>query len=224
MLNVENLSCSRGPRQLFAGLSFTAAPGEWIRVVGPNGSGKTTLLRALAGLTRPEAGRIDWTGDKPLAESRAYVGHAPGWKDTLTVTENLRLAWSLDGAKADDGAGDGAGNVAADGAGGGPGNKTGGEARALAHALAKAGLERQRNLSLARLSQGQKKRLHLARLARSTRPLWLLDEPTAALDDAGARLFSELVSDHLAGGGIAVIATHLPLGITAKSFELAIVA
>ena len=198
MLNVDNLSCSRGPRQLFAGLSFTAASGEWIRVVGPNGSGKTTLLRALAGLTRPEAGRIDWTGDAPLAESRAYVGHAPGWKDTLTVTENLRLAWSLDGASADD--------------------------DALAHALAKAGLERQRSLSVARLSQGQKKRLHLARLARSTRPLWLLDEPTAALDDAGACLFSELISDHLAGGGIAVIATHLPLGITAKSFELAFVA
>ena len=198
MLNVDNLSCSRGPRQLFAGLSFTAAPGEWIRVVGPNGSGKTTLLRALAGLTRPEAGRIDWTGDAPLAESRAYVGHAPGWKDTLTVTENLRLAWSLDGTSAAD------------------------EARALAQALAKAGLERQRNLTVARLSQGQKKRLHLARLARSTRPLWLLDEPTAALDDAGARLFADLVSDHLAGGGIAVIATHLPLGITAKSIELAI--
>src|SRR6187399_36063 len=97
MLKVDNLGCARGPRQLFAGLSFTAGPGEWIRITGPNGSGKTTLLRALAGLTRPESGTIGWTGTAPLLESRAYLGHAPGWKDTLTVSENLVLAWALDG-------------------------------------------------------------------------------------------------------------------------------
>ena len=213
MLKVDDLSCSRGPRQLFAGLSFAAGPGEWIRVVGPNGSGKTTLLRALAGLTRPEAGQIAWTGAASLAGSRAYVGHAAGWNDTLTVTENLRLAWTLDGEGAD-GAG---GAHRAGGAG-----VEGVEREAVAHALAKAGLERQRNLTVAQLSQGQKKRLHIARLTRSTRPLWLLDEPTAALDDAGAQLFSDLVSGHLAGGGIAVIATHLPLAIAAQSHDVAI--
>ena len=219
MLKVDDLACSRGPRQLFLGLSFAARPGEWIRVTGPNGSGKTTLLRALAGLTRPEAGRIDWTGDSPLAESRAYVGHATGWKDRLTVTENLELAWSLDGEGAD-----GAGAAGRDARAGGDARRgqPGAEAQAVAQALAKAGLERQRNLTVARLSQGQKKRLHLGRLARSTRPLWLLDEPTAALDDAGAQLFADLVTNHLAGGGIAVIATHLPLAIPAKSYELAI--
>lgn len=191
MLTVDNLTCSRGPRRLFTGVCFAAAPGAWIRVVGPNGSGKTTLLRALAGLTRPDAGSIEWSGVAPLSASRAWLGHAPGWKDTLTVTENLRLGWALDAE---------------------PGAV---EANVVNEALRRAGLERQRNLVVARLSQGQKKRLHLARLARSTRPLWLLDEPTAALDEAGATLFCELVSGHLAKGGIAVIATHLPLAIMA---------
>ena len=190
MLRVENLSCARGPRELFRGLSFTADAGELVLVTGPNGSGKTTLLRALAGLTRPAAGTISWT-DAPrgLAESRAYLGHAAGWKDTLTVTENLRLGWQLDAeaAAGDDGA-------------------------ALA-ALEQVGLARQRNLAVARLSQGQKKRLHLARLTRSTRPLWLLDEPAAALDDQGIGVLAELVAAHLGQGGTAAIATHQPLMI-----------
>ena len=188
MLRVENLCCARGPRELFRGLSFAAGPGEWVRITGANGSGKTTLLRALAGLTRPESGTIGWNDAGPLAESRAYVGHAPGFKDTLTVAENLALGWALDGEPAAD-------------------------AREIVSALARAGLEHQRHLAVARLSQGQKKRLHLARLTRSTRRLWLLDEPTAALDDQGVGLFADVVSDHLRRGGIAVVATHLPLPI-----------
>jgi heme exporter protein A len=188
MLRVEHLSCARGPRELFRGLSFTADAGELVLVTGPNGSGKTTLLRVLAGLTRPVAGTITWSETpRGLAESRAYLGHAAGWKDTLTVTENLRLAWQLDAeAAADD-----------DGA-------------AMA-ALERVGLARQRNLAIARLSQGQKKRLHLARLTRSTRPLWLLDEPAAALDDQGQGVLSELIAEHLERGGLAAIATHQPL-------------
>lgn len=198
MLRVENLCCTRGPRELFNGLSFAAAPGEWIRITGPNGSGKTTLLRALAGLTRPVAGSIEWEDATSLADCRAYVGHAAGWKDTLSVTENLRLAWELDGERAHD-------------------------ASAAAAALSRAGLERQRNLMIARLSQGQKKRLHLARLSGSTRPLWLLDEPTAALDEQGVGMFTGLVAEHLQRGGIAVIATHLPLAIdAARSHDVAI--
>ncbi len=193
MLRVENLSCARGPRELFRGLSFTADAGELVLVTGPNGSGKTTLLRAIAGLTRPAAGTIGWSGaggsEDGLAGARAYLGHAAGWKDTLTVTENLRLAWQLDG------------EAAADDEGAAPA------------ALADVGLGRQRNLAVARLSQGQKKRLHLARLTRSTRPLWLLDEPAAALDDEGLSVLAALVAEHLEQGGTAAIATHQPLGI-----------
>ena len=190
MLRVEHLCCARGPRELFRGLSFRAAAGELVLVTGPNGSGKTTLLRALAGLTRPESGTIRWSdARRSLAESRAYLGHAAGWKDTLTVTENLRLAWQLDAETAahDDGA--------------------------AVLALERVGLERQRNLAVARLSQGQRKRLHLARLTRSTRPLWLLDEPAAALDDQGLGVLAELVAAHLGQGGLAAIATHQPLMI-----------
>ena len=164
--------------------------GELVLVTGPNGSGKTTLLRAIAGLTRPAAGTIGWSGaGDELAGSRAYLGHAAGWKDTLTVTENLRLAWQLDGEAAAD------------------------EDGAAPAALADVGLGRQRNLAVARLSQGQKKRLHLARLTRSTRPLWLLDEPAAALDDEGLSVLAALVAEHLEQGGTAAIATHQPLGI-----------
>jgi heme exporter protein A len=189
MLRVEQLCCARGPRELFRDLSFVAEAGELVLVTGPNGSGKTTLLRALAGLTRPASGTITWSDAlRGLAESRAYLGHAAGWKDALTVTENLRLAWQLDAeAAADDGA--------------------------ALEALERVGLARQRNLAVARLSQGQRKRLHLARLTRSTRPLWLLDEPAAALDDQGLGLLAELVAGHLGRGGLAAIATHQPLAI-----------
>ena len=198
MLQVDNLGCMRGPRELFRGLSFVADSGEWVRITGPNGSGKTTLLRALAGLTRPDSGVIEWAGDVPLPASRAYVGHATGWKDTLTVSENLALGWSLDGEAA------------------------GGDTVATDDALRRAGLERQRHLVLARLSQGQKKRLHLARLVHSTRRLWLLDEPTAALDDQGVELFTGLLAGHLERGGIAVVATHLPFTLAGNSHDVAL--
>jgi heme exporter protein A len=178
---------------LFRDLSFAASPGAFVQVTGPNGSGKTTLLRALAGLTAPEAGTIRWNGPVELAASRAYVGHAQGWKDTLSVSENLVLAWQLDAEPAAR------------------------EGHSVAGALERVGLTRQRNLPVMRLSQGQRKRLSLARLTRSTRPLWLLDEPSASLDASGHDLLDALVSGHLANGGIAVIATHETLGIAAVS-------
>ncbi|MEO7761292.1 MAG: cytochrome c biogenesis heme-transporting ATPase CcmA [Casimicrobiaceae bacterium] len=191
MLRVRQLSCARGPRVLFRELSFEASPGDLVQITGPNGSGKTTLLRTLAGLARAESGTLEWTGPAALMHSRAYIGHAAGWKDVLSVSKNLELAWQLDAEAAPR------------------------EAGAIAAALERVGLSRQRNLSVARLSQGQRKRLHLARLTRSTRKLWLLDEPASSLDDAGQALLSEVVVAHLAGGGIAVIATHQPMGIAA---------
>ncbi|MEP7083480.1 MAG: heme ABC exporter ATP-binding protein CcmA [Betaproteobacteria bacterium] len=198
MLRVEQLCCARGPRELFRDLSFAAGTGEVVVVTGPNGSGKTTLLRALAGLSRPESGAIRWD-DAPLGGSAicAYLGHASAWKETLSVTENLRLAWQLDAEAAAT------------------------DERSSADALGRVGLLPQRNLAVARLSQGQKRRLHLARLSRSTRPLWILDEPGAALDDQGLHLLTEVVATHLRGGGVAAIATHQPLSISAtRTYQL----
>jgi heme exporter protein A len=192
MLAVAGLSCARGPRTLFRDLSFVAEGGTYVQVTGSNGSGKTTLLRTLAGLSLAMAGTIRWQGEEALAACRAYVGHAQGFKDALSVTENLLLAWQLDAEAAAS------------------------EPDALAAALERVGLTRQRNLPVMRLSQGQRKRLHLARLTRSTRALWLLDEPSASLDAAGHDLLDALVSEHLAAGGIAVIATHETLGIVAS--------
>ena len=212
MLRVSGLACARGPRELFRDLSFTAAAGTYVQVTGSNGSGKTTLLRTLAGLSSPERGAIEWqpsaraavddggrpgAGDdadaaSPLARQRTYVGHAAGLKDMLSVAENLELAWQLDGEPAAE------------------------EPGAVAQALERVGLSRQRNLPVMRLSQGQRKRLHLARLARSTRRLWLLDEPSSSLDAAGRALLEALVNEHLARGGVAVIATHETLAIVAQ--------
>src|SRR5258706_7265499 len=138
MLDVSGLACARGPRVLFRDLSLRAEPGTHVQVTGANGSGKTTLLRTLAGLSLADAGTIRWNGGSDLTFRRAYLGHAPGWKDTLTAAENLQLAWQLD---AEDAAMEGG---------------------AVAGALERVGLTRQRNLHVARLSQGQRKRLHLA--------------------------------------------------------------
>jgi heme exporter protein A len=194
-LRVSGLTCARGPRALFRDLSFTANPGAIVQITGPNGSGKTTLLRTVAGLSRAEAGTLDWSGPETLAVSRAYVGHASGWKETLSVAENLNLAWTLDAEEAARNAG------------------------ATAAALERCGLSRQCNLPVARLSQGQRKRLHLARLSRSSRPLWLLDEPSSSLDDAGQALLDALVFAHADAGGIALIATHQPLAAGTRALE-----
>ena len=195
MLTISGLTCVRGPRVLFRDLSFAAHPGSIVQITGPNGSGKTTLLRTLAGLTRAESGSIGWTGPGTLEQGRAYVGHAIGWKETLSVSENLDLAWKLDAEAAAR------------------------ESGAIPGALERFGLARQRNLPVARLSQGQRKRLHLARLSRSTRPLWLLDEPQSSLDDAGQALLDGLVATHVDAGGVAIVATHHPIATGARAIR-----
>jgi heme exporter protein A len=192
LLAVRRLSCAAGPRPLFTDLDFDLQPGRWTMLTGPNGSGKTTLLRAIAGLVRPLAGNLSWEGHpcRPAsAEWHArfvYQGHAAGWKSEWTVAENLRAQVALD-----------SGRSAA-----GP---------ALDDAIARVGLERRRNLPFGRLSAGQRRRLSLARLALGARPLWLLDEPTTALDVDGQRILAELIDTHLDRGGCALIATHQSL-------------
>jgi heme exporter protein A len=200
---VDALGCVAGYRFLFDSLSFQLPPGRWLRLTGPNGAGKSTLLRALAGLGRPAAGEVRWNGalrEPGSAEWHSvmlYQGHSAGWKDTFSARDNLALQRALDsGLQPGDGWSE------------------------IDELLERCGLQSRTSLSFARLSAGQRHRLSLARLAGSKRRLWLLDEPTTALDGAGQALFGQLLSEHLTRGGCAVIATHLPIACDQVAVEL----
>lgn len=190
-LEAHDLTLARGDALLFRNLSLRVNGGEALALRGPNGSGKTSLLRVLAGLTRPDAGNIRWCGRDiaPLAPARRaatfYAGHAQALKDDLSVADNLELQLQLDGVDA--------------------------SPEIRARTLERAGLWTCCHLPVKKLSQGQKRRVGLARMLLAQRPLWLLDEPTNALDAEGTAWFEELVRTHLAAGGMALIASHLPL-------------
>jgi heme exporter protein A len=196
MLEAVDLECTRGERVLFSGLALRVEPGTLLRVAGPNGTGKTSLLRMLCGLLQPTQGEIRWRGEsiRSLREeywsALAYVGHLNGVKDDLTAAENLRASAGIAGLDADEG------NV-----------------RGALDAVGLAGFED----SLARfLSQGQKRRIALARLYLSgSVPLWILDEPFTALDARGVADLSALVARHLAGGNIVVLTTHQEVPVEA---------
>lgn len=201
MLETVDVSCARGDRVLFSGLTFTLRPGEGLAVMGSNGAGKTSLLRALCGFLPPARGRILWEG-QPIGQIREsyatrllYVGHLNGLKGDLTPAENLRFAARLCGEPCDD--------------------------AAIEDALETVGLGRHmRALPTRALSQGQQRRAALAPLWFSTRPLWVLDEPLAALDEAGIRLLTHRLQTHLGNGGMAVIATHQEVGLDAGAMRL----
>lgn len=191
-LSAHDLALSRGSLHLFEGIGFTLPPAGALLLRGPNGSGKSTLLRALLGLTPLDAGELGLDGERFAPASGAlrphalWLGHASGMKAELTALENLSLMAGLDG-----------------------GNR---ERPALREALARVGLGRALHVEARRLSQGQRQRLTLARLLVSPhRWLWLLDEPSAALDQAGSELLETLLDEHLDQGGSALIATHLPV-------------
>ena len=190
-LEARGLAGTRGDVRLFRDISFSVGAGEWMEVRGANGSGKTTLLRAVAGLTRLDAGEIRWN-DRPVREAAEdfhaallYAGHAPAVKDELTVEENLRALLALR-------------NVPA-------------EAARVDEALQRVGLAKRRHLPARRLSAGQRRRIGMARLALDPAPLWILDEPLTALDADGEALFNALLGQHVANGRTAVIATHQAL-------------
>jgi heme exporter protein A len=195
MLEAQQLAAQRGSAVLFANVDFTLRPGEALMVTGANGSGKTTLMKIAAGLTRPVAGQISWLGnavapfDPALRASTLYIGHSPALNDELTAEENLGAMVRLHGAVAD--------------------------AAAIRAALAAWSLEAQCALPARALSQGQRRRVGLARLRLLRRALWVLDEPTAALDSQGVTLLEQHLSSHLAGGGIALVATHDNLALSA---------
>jgi heme exporter protein A len=172
--------------------------GEALLVTGPNGAGKTTLLRTLAGFLRPVAGRIRLEGgaeDVTIAEQCHYVGHVNGVKPSLTVAENAAF-WS-----------------------GFLGAAWGGTRGRLDGALEAFGLAALRDIPAGYLSAGQRRRAGLMRLVMADRPIWLLDEPTASLDDAAQAMLAGAVNRHLGGGGLVVAATHMPLGFD-KAREL----
>ena len=194
-LSGQNLRCVRGGREVFAGLDFEANAGELLAVTGPNGSGKTSLLRLIAGLLMPTEGAIALAGGEAeltLAEQAHYLGHRDALKPALSVMENLAF-WR---------------------------DFLGGEVSDAGNSLEAVGLDHATHLPAAYLSAGQRRRLSLARLLAVRRPLWLLDEPTAALDAAGQELFAGLMRDHLARGGLIVAATHGPLGLEARELKI----
>lgn len=191
MLATSALACERGGLRLFSDLGFSVAPGGLLRVRGPNGSGKTTLLRTLAGLTRPAAGAVRWR-DQPIGEEyrseMLFLGHAAAVKDELTVLENLEFSAQLSGL----------------------------ENSQCKNALERLGIAHLAELPARYLSQGQRKRAALARLALSAGvPLWLLDEPFAALDDEAIAQVSGLCGAHLATGGMIVLTSHQDIPIAA---------
>lgn len=186
----EKLECVRGERTVFSALDFTVEDGGALLLTGPNGAGKSSLLRLMASLIKPAAGRLSWDGigvaDAPDAHRARlhYVGHQDGIQPLLTVEENLRF-WA--------------------------GLRTGAETAAtdaLAEALAGFGLTALARMPCRFLSAGQCRRLALARLVATPSVLWLLDEPTTALDDDGVRAFHDAVTRHRAAGGLVVLASH----------------
>lgn len=187
-LAAECLACRRGGRLVFSGLSFQLSPGGALVLSGPNGSGKSSLLRVLAGLLPPLAGRLFWQSQPVEADSDgyrraiAYVGHLDAVKPTLSTEENLAF-WA---------------SLMAESVG----------RQRVETALAGFGLAELAGLPGRYLSAGQRRRLSLARLLLTDAQLWLLDEPTVALDAVSLRLLEAAIAGHRAAGGLVVLATH----------------
>lgn len=195
MLEAVNLGCTRGDRRLFSGLNFTGQPGELIELRGANGSGKTSLLRILCGLATPAGGEVRWRGKnirswgEDYHRDVAYLAHQNGMKDEFSAIENLRISSGVNGHVL--------GRVQAE------------------QILGRIGLSRQSNLPSRSLSAGQRRRLALARLLTTKATVWMLDEVLTSLDDAAVKLSGEFIDEHLNNGGIAIIATHQELNLSA---------
>jgi heme exporter protein A len=203
MLEVSNLACSRGDHRLFSGLNFTLGLGQIMQVQGVNGSGKTSLLRTLCGFMMPDEGDIVWRGesirelDEDYYAEMLYLGHLNAIKDELSALENLRISSGLSGVDVD-------------------------EKEAFA-ALRRMGLRGRELLPTKVLSQGQRRRVALARVLVSDAKLWILDEPLTALDVGAVVLIQELIAEHLTNQGMVIFTTHQPLqvaGVEIRSLML----
>ena len=201
----RGVRCVRGGREVFSGLDFATSAGQALAVTGRNGSGKTSLLRLIGGLLTPADGSIALEGgdaELTLGEQAHYLGHRDALKPALSAAENLAFWRDFLGGETSTGSG----SLKA--------------SASLNESLAAVGLDHAADLPAAYLSAGQRRRLSLARLIAVRRPLWLLDEPTAALDAGGQGMFAGLMRDHLARGGIIVAATHGPLGVEAPQLRI----
>ena len=197
-LEVRDLACIRGQRALFAGVNFSLAAGRMLSVEGPNGAGKTSLLRIIAGFLRPASGIIllrmngeEIADGEDRGKFVGWLGHHDAVKPQLTVREQLDFFARFFASGCD------------------PGD-----------AMRIFGLMPLAELPGQYLSAGQRRRLALARLQLSARPLWLLDEPLAALDAAGKTLVTETIAAHCASGGVVISATHDPLGLECEKLML----
>jgi len=187
-LKGNNLSCSRGGREVFASLNFSVSGGEALVVTGRNGAGKSSLLRMIAGLVHLAGGTLELDGGEnevTIAEQAHYLGHHDAMKPSLTVGENLKF-WA---------------------------HYLGGIDLPIDLALEAVGLAPLINLPAAYLSAGQRRRLSIARLVAVPRPIWLLDEPTSALDVPSQNRLAELMRSHLSSDGMIVAAAHGPIGL-----------
>ncbi len=193
-LSAENLAARRGEDLIFANVSFDLEGGDALILTGRNGSGKSTLLRVAAGLLRPEKGRLLFTdskgeSDREPGEASHYLGHRNAMKSELTVAENLTFWKEF------------------------LGDTEGGAGLAIEDAAQAVGLAGITHLPFGYLSAGQQRRIAFAKLLVAYRPIWILDEPTAALDTTADRLLGDLISSHQTAGGIVLAATHQPLAL-----------
>lgn len=192
-LSFQKLGCSRGGRPLFQGVECRLEAGHWLYIAGANGVGKTSLLRMVCGLSPVESGSICWNG-VPIHKQRdvyrqnlCYLGHLNALQESMTVDENMVFTSALAGLAP---------------------NPT------RTHAvLARFGLAGRSQQLVRHLSQGQKRRVALSRLALSPARLWVLDEPFVGMDDAGVNMLTTLIAEHLSGGGLAVLTSHQPVAV-----------
>jgi heme exporter protein A len=183
MLQVQDLYCERQRRILFERLSFSVRPGELLQIKGSNGSGKTTLLKILTGLYEDYTGEVDWD----LTSWPLFVSHKPGVKDQLTALENLEWLAGLHQGAVD--------RLEVD------------------RALLAVGLAGYQDVLCGTMSEGQRKRVNLARLFFVNSPAWILDEPLSAIYVEGVRLLQERIGSHLDDGGLVIVTSHQPLDV-----------
>jgi len=199
MLSVSHLSCTRGDKRLFSDVSFTLAPGQWLHLEGDNGVGKTSLLRLVCGLSALEQGQIQWQNlsvahnPEEFRANLAYLGHQLALKEDLTPLENLQADAAVAG-------------------------RTVSVFEAMA-ALAQLGLRGREHLPVRVLSQGQKRRTALSRLALSHAKLWVLDEPFVALDGAAQNALSNVINQHLNQQGMVLLTSHQAVSLQGQGLS-----